>query len=94
MHLRYYINEKGERVYTLKTVLDDGSYTFNAHPGSLIILSFSLMIFLIFQQDLARTINIKKKDMRINKDIICCLHNSLHINSEKCLNYLSILKTN
>lgn len=34
MHLRYYTNEKGERIYTLKTILDDGSYTLNAHPGN------------------------------------------------------------
>lgn len=33
MHLRYYLNEEGKRVYTLKNVLDDGAYTFNAHPG-------------------------------------------------------------
>ncbi|CAD8068366.1 unnamed protein product (macronuclear) [Paramecium tetraurelia] len=33
MHLRYYLNEEGKRVYTLKNTLDDGSYTFNAHPA-------------------------------------------------------------
>ena len=33
MHLRYYLNEEGKRVYTLKTVLENGDYTFNAHPG-------------------------------------------------------------
>jgi H/ACA ribonucleoprotein complex subunit 3 len=33
MHLRYFLNEEGKRVYTLKNVLDDGAYTFNAHPG-------------------------------------------------------------
>jgi len=34
MHLRYYLNEEGKRVYTLKNTLEDGSYTFNAHPGT------------------------------------------------------------
>lgn len=33
MHLRYYLDENGKRVYTLKTQLDDGSFTYNAHPG-------------------------------------------------------------
>jgi rRNA maturation protein Nop10 len=37
MHLRFYLNESGERVYTLKTILDNGSYTLNAHPGIFII---------------------------------------------------------
>lgn len=35
MHLRYHVNEEGKRVYTLKNELDDGSYTFNAHPGTI-----------------------------------------------------------
>lgn len=34
MHLRYYLDANGKRVYTLKTKLEDGSYTFNAHPGT------------------------------------------------------------
>lgn len=34
MHLRYYLNDEGKRVYTLKNTLEDGSYTFNAHPGN------------------------------------------------------------
>ena len=33
MYLRYYIDEKGRRVYTMKVVLEDGSYTLNAHPA-------------------------------------------------------------
>lgn len=33
MYLRYYLDESGKRVYTLKVVLDDGSYTLNAHPA-------------------------------------------------------------
>ena len=33
MHLRYYIDETGKRVYTLKSILEDGSYTLSAHPG-------------------------------------------------------------
>lgn len=33
MHLRYYLDENGKRVYTLQTILPDGSYTLNAHPG-------------------------------------------------------------
>ena len=33
MYLRYYLNESGKRVYTMKVVLDDGSYTLNAHPA-------------------------------------------------------------
>jgi len=38
MHLRYYIDESGKRVYTLKNVLEDGRYTLNAHPGTIIPL--------------------------------------------------------
>jgi hypothetical protein len=41
MHLRYYLNEEGKRVYTLKTVLEDGQYTFNAHPGTESCVTFS-----------------------------------------------------
>lgn len=33
MHLRYYLNEEGKRVYTLQNTLENGEYTFNAHPG-------------------------------------------------------------
>jgi H/ACA ribonucleoprotein complex subunit 3 len=33
MHLRYFLDEQGNRVYTLKTILENGSYTLNAHPG-------------------------------------------------------------
>lgn len=34
MHLRYFLNSEGKRVYTMKNVLTDGSYTLNAHPGN------------------------------------------------------------
>jgi H/ACA ribonucleoprotein complex subunit 3 len=34
MHLRYYLDANGKRVYTLKLTLPDGSYTLNAHPGN------------------------------------------------------------
>lgn len=34
MYLRYYLDENGKRVYTMKVVLEDGSYTLNAHPGT------------------------------------------------------------
>jgi H/ACA ribonucleoprotein complex subunit 3 len=33
MYLRYYLDENGKRVYTLQVVLEDGSYTLNAHPA-------------------------------------------------------------
>uniref|UniRef100_A0A336L0G6 H/ACA ribonucleoprotein complex subunit 3 n=1 Tax=Culicoides sonorensis TaxID=179676 RepID=A0A336L0G6_CULSO len=33
MYLMYYLNEKGERVYTLKKQAPDGSQTFSAHPA-------------------------------------------------------------
>lgn len=33
MYLRYYLDESGKRVYTMKVVLEDGSYTLNAHPA-------------------------------------------------------------
>jgi H/ACA ribonucleoprotein complex subunit 3 len=33
MYLRYYLDESGKRVYTLQVVLEDGSYTLNAHPA-------------------------------------------------------------
>lgn len=33
MYLRYYLDENGKRVYTMKVVLEDGSYTLNAHPA-------------------------------------------------------------
>ena len=42
MHLRYYLNSEGKRVYTLKTVLEDGSYTLSAHPGILFTKIFKL----------------------------------------------------
>jgi len=37
MHLRYYLDKDGKRVYTLKNILEDGSYTLNAHPGTFTI---------------------------------------------------------
>jgi H/ACA ribonucleoprotein complex subunit 3 len=33
MHLRYHLDKNGKRVYTLKNILEDGSYTLNAHPA-------------------------------------------------------------
>lgn len=33
MYLRFYLDDNGKRVYTMKVVLDDGSYTLNAHPA-------------------------------------------------------------
>ena len=33
MYLRYFLDANGKRVYTLSTVLEDGSYTLNAHPA-------------------------------------------------------------
>ncbi|EGR29491.1 nucleolar protein family member 3, putative [Ichthyophthirius multifiliis] len=33
MHLRYYLNEKGERVYTLSSINNQGVQTLNAHPA-------------------------------------------------------------
>ena len=38
MHLRYYLNPEGKRVYTMKNVLEDGSYTLNAHPGKQFVM--------------------------------------------------------
>jgi H/ACA ribonucleoprotein complex subunit 3 len=34
MFLRYYLNDQGKRVYTLKMKTDEGVYTKNAHPGN------------------------------------------------------------
>jgi H/ACA ribonucleoprotein complex subunit 3 len=33
MHLMYYKNEKGQRVYTLKKQAPDGAATLSAHPA-------------------------------------------------------------
>jgi len=33
MYLRYYNNEKGDRVYTFQAKAPDGSFTFSAHPA-------------------------------------------------------------
>jgi H/ACA ribonucleoprotein complex subunit 3 len=33
MYMRYYLDENGKRVYTLKVVLENGLHTFNAHPA-------------------------------------------------------------
>ena len=33
MHLRYYLDENGKRVYTLKMETASGNYTLNAHPA-------------------------------------------------------------
>lgn len=33
MHLRYYLDEKGNRVYTLKNQKENGEATLNAHPA-------------------------------------------------------------
>ena len=35
MHLMYYLNENGKRVYSLKKETEDGKVTVSAHPGSL-----------------------------------------------------------
>ena len=34
MHLMYYLDEAGKRVYTLKKVAPNGAPTKSAHPGS------------------------------------------------------------
>ena len=52
MYLRYYLNEKGQRVYTMKMTLEDGSYTLNAHPGKTLLI----------QLDLALMMNIVRKE--------------------------------
>ena len=31
--MRFYLDKKGERVYTMKYKTDDGQYTFSAHPA-------------------------------------------------------------
>jgi hypothetical protein len=52
MHLRYYLNEEGKRVYTLKTVLENGDYTFNAHPGIFFFIILTIIIYIfIFISD-------------------------------------------
>ncbi|EWS73419.1 H/ACA ribonucleoprotein complex protein, putative (macronuclear) [Tetrahymena thermophila SB210] len=33
MHLRFYLDENGKRVYTLKTINDENVQTLNAHPA-------------------------------------------------------------
>jgi H/ACA ribonucleoprotein complex subunit 3 len=33
MYLMYYLNDSGERVYTLKKVAPDGRPTYSAHPA-------------------------------------------------------------
>ena len=40
MFLRYYLDEAGNRVYTLKMRTEDGVYTHNAHPGKIYIFYF------------------------------------------------------
>lgn len=39
MYLRYYLDENGKRVYTLKMRLENGQYTHNAHPGRIVLPS-------------------------------------------------------
>lgn len=50
MHLRYYLDKDGKRVYTMKTVLEDGSYTLNAHPGFIIFQIFEKIFINLFFQ--------------------------------------------
>jgi len=57
MHLRYYTGADGKRVYTLKTILEDNSYTLNAHPGN-------LNNYLFEKLDLVPMIHILRKDMK------------------------------
>ena len=38
MHLMYYLNDKGERVYTLKKVDVNNKPTFSAHPGNVAVV--------------------------------------------------------
>ena len=57
MHLRYYTGADGKRVYTLKTILEDNSYTLNAHPGN-------LNNYLFEKLDLVPMIHILMKDMK------------------------------
>ena len=33
MYLRYYLNEEGERVYTIQMESPEGEFTLNAHPA-------------------------------------------------------------
>ena len=33
MHLRYYLDDQGKRVYTLQNAQNSGEHTLNAHPA-------------------------------------------------------------
>lgn len=43
MYLMYYLNDKGERVYTLNKVDPSGKPTLSAHPGN-ITLKFCYLL--------------------------------------------------
>lgn len=64
MHLRYYQDENGKRVYTLKNTLENGDYTLNAHPGIL-----KKNIFSLKKLDLVQMISIRKSDMNAKRDM-------------------------
>lgn len=42
MYLMYYLNDKGERVYTLNKVDPSGKPTLSAHPGNITLKSYYL----------------------------------------------------
>ena len=72
MHLRIYLDEQGNRVYTLKNVLENGSYTLNAHPGTCILNVLSLKIL---QLDSVQMINFLKKELKLKKGLDFCQFN-------------------
>ena len=39
MHLMYYLNDEGKRVYTLKKETPAGEITYSAHPGTFVRFS-------------------------------------------------------
>ncbi|KAJ9065211.1 snoRNP complex protein [Entomophthora muscae] len=51
MHLMYYLDKQGKRVYTLKKVTPTGEPTFSAHPGKSF---FTISVFQGFSIFLAR----------------------------------------
>jgi hypothetical protein len=66
MHLRYYLDANGKRIYTLQLTLPDGSYTLNAHPGTSHLIQLAS----------AQTIGLVKKGLSVKSALTFLWHSN------------------
>lgn len=73
----YFVDGKGNRVYTLKKQKPDGKPTLSAHPGTQLMCRHRFTPFR--QRDSHRTTNFRLNALRARSDLIFCSRSCLKI---------------